>query len=257
MQPSAHRPTTRVLEIFQLLSNELGGLTLTQISARLSIPKGSLSPILRTLSAQQFIQVDALGCYRIGIACYSTGSAFIANMDPNEELRLPIKQAAALCRETIHFAVLDGSDVVYVLKEDSCEVIRMVSSIGKRLSAHCTAVGKALLSGFDDDTVQKLYPNGLPPITENSITDLSVLCKQLADVRQGGFATETEESSLNITCWALPLSRGGKVVASISVSVPLFRADEEKIKQAKSILLDLKQQLEIVLQYNNHLLMSP
>ena len=105
----------------------------------------------------------------------------------------------------------------------------MISWVGNRLPANATAIGKALLSGLTDAEVRKLYANGLPQLTEQTITDPAVLLAQLADVRAGGIATEREESTPQLACWAVPLHRQGKVFAALSVSVPLFRCQKEKV----------------------------
>ena len=67
---------------------------------------------------------------------------------------------AAACDETVHVAVLDGADVVYIAKVDSTHPVRMVSAVGRRLPAHCTAVGKVLLSGLGAEALDARYPRG-------------------------------------------------------------------------------------------------
>lgn len=119
-----------------------------------------------------------------------------------------VKQAAYGCGETCHFAVLDGKDALYLFKEESPEPIRMISSAGKRIPAYSTAIGKALLSRYTDEEIRKMYSDGLKKLTENTITDMDELLSQIRKIRVDKMAYETEESSHNITCIAVPISFG-------------------------------------------------
>ncbi len=123
----------------------------------------------------------------------------------------------------------------------------MVSSIGKRIPAYSTAIGKALLSGYTNEKIAALYPGGLQKITDKTITDPEVLYTQLKEIRDTKVAYETEESSLNITCIAVPVEKNGEVVAALSVSIPLFRAMEDKKKQIKEVLFEAKGEIEALI----------
>lgn len=243
-----HNPTLRVIRILESLTGQPEGKTLTEIAKSCEMPKGSISPIIHTLARYKFLRYDeGAGRYSIGIRCYEIGNEYIMQMNVSDEIREITKKIVNRCRETSHFAVLDGNDVVYLMKQDSSEAIRMVSSIGKRIPAHSTAIGKALLSGYSDEEVQALYPQGLQKITDKTITNLDVLCKQLGEIRKTKIAYETEESSLNITCIAVPVEKNGEVAAALSVSIPIFRATEEKKKQIEAVLFEAKNEIETLI----------
>lgn len=243
-----HNPTLRVIKILEALMGQPEGMTLTEISKTCDMPKGSISPIIHTLAACKFLKADTVtGKYSIGIRCYEIGNEYLEQMNVSDEIREITKKIVSKCSETTHFAIRDGQDVVYLMKQDSSEAIRMVSSTGKRIPAYSTAIGKALLSGLTDEEVRDLYQDGLKKITENTITDLSVLCGQLYEVRNTKIAYETEESSLNITCIAMPIEKNGEVVAGISVSIPIFRATEEKKELVKNVLAEARHEIETML----------
>lgn len=240
-----HKPTLRVIHILEALRNQPEGMTLTEISKNCEMPKGSISPIIHTLASCKFLRYDELsGKYSIGIRCYEIGNEYISQLNVSDEIREITKDIVGKCNETSHFAILDGRDVVYLIKQDSSEAIRMVSSIGKRIPAYSTAIGKALLSGYTDEAVRTLYADGLEKITENTVVDINVLCDQLEEIRHTKIAYESEESSMNITCIAVPVEKNGEVVAALSVSIPIFRATDEKKEQIKQVLLNGKQQIE-------------
>ena len=80
---------------------------------------------------------------------FQLGAAFAGQLDLAREAQDVAKDVAAACNEAVHVAVLNGADVIYLVKVDSTHPVRMVSAVGRRLPAHCTAVGKMLLSNLD------------------------------------------------------------------------------------------------------------
>lgn len=244
MAQELHRATARVLDILECLAGASDGMTLTELAQALEAPKSSLFPIVHTLQQRQYVQ-QRFGTtrYVIGPSSLVLGTAYVFNNGIVAYTDV-IRQVVAACQETCQFGVLDHGNVLYIAKEDSPEAIRMISRVGNRLPANATAIGKALLSGLTNAEVRALYANGLPRLTAHTITDMSVLLSQLNDIRNGGIASELEESTPQLACWALPLYRGGSVFAAISVSVPLFRCKPEKIELICQSLQQAKIKME-------------
>lgn len=244
MAQELHRATARVLDILECLADASDGMTLTELAQTLGAPKSSLFPIVHTLQQRQYLQqLFGTTRYLIGPSSLVLGTAYVCNNGIAAYTDV-IKQVVSICQETCQFGVLDQGNVLYVAKEDSPEAIRMISRVGNRLPANATAIGKALLSGLTNAEVQALYANGLPRLTPHTITDMPVLLSQLNDIRNGGIASEQEESTPQLACWALPLYRSGKVFAALSVSVPLFRCKPEKIKLICESLQKAKTKME-------------
>lgn len=107
---------------------------------------------------------------------------------------------------------------------------------GRVIPANCTALGKALMSGLDDEEIRLLFEDGLCRMTKHSVTDIEDLLAQIRIVRREGIAWEHEESNDNICCYAVPLHQRGKVFAAVSVSVPSFRCTSEKKQLVKECL---------------------
>jgi DNA-binding IclR family transcriptional regulator len=105
----------------------------------------------------------------------------------------------------------------------------MVSAVGRRLPAHCTAVGKVLLSGVPDEELARRYgrANELPAMTAHSIRSVRALAAELDRVRVKGLAIDNCESNPDVCCVAAPVfDHSGAMVAAMSVSVPTSRVDE-------------------------------
>ncbi len=251
--PPQHQPTLRVLRVLEVVSKHKEGVSLSELARTTEIPKGTLFPIVQTLVLNHFLHASKDSQrYSIGIKSVEVGQRFFDHFDMLATVKNEIHSIVEGCSETCHLGILDGGDVFYLHKEDSNKAIRMYSSIGKRLPAYGTGLGKALLSGFSEAEVRALYPQGLQPITENTITDFSVLLSQLERVRLEGVAYEKEESSVQVQCVAVPLRKGGKIQAAISVSVPIFRATDTLLEEIRSLLFQAQTRIEIVLQSTDY-----
>jgi len=245
MKTSTHMPTYRVVAAIDLLSEQPDGLRLSEISTQLQMPKSSLLPILRELVYAGYLRCSQdTQKYKLGIKCAELGERYVQQTDFIEEARAVIRKVVQMCDETCHFAVLDGMNVLYLLKEESNQTIRMSSSIGKRLPAYSAAVGKSLLTKFSTEEIRAMYADGLAPVTEKTITEIDRLCEQVERARIEKFSYESEESSEHITCVAVPIERRGTAIAAVSASMPIFRATEEKMALVRSALKEAKNDIE-------------
>lgn len=232
-----HQPTLRVLRVLEYVAAD-GGKRLADYSKALSIPKSTLLPILQTLCDQRYLRRDPADRYLAGSALFSLG-ACLPGCFPflrfvRDELRALVEEVG----ETCYCGVLEDGNVLYLDKAESTQPLRMLTSIGKRLPAYATGLGKALLCGRTEAELRALYPDGLKPLTEHTVTDYSVLARQVSQVRTEGYAWEREESTPHIACFAVPVKKHTAVVAAISVAIPLFRYEEA---QRERIIASLKE----------------
>ena len=233
-----HNPTLRVLEVMELLCNSEVPLRLSDISRQLNVPKSTLLPILQTLSEKRCISKNAYEQYLPGPELMALGSAAGKFYSPGEHIRFCLKTLVDRFGETCYYGVPDGGDVLYLEKVDSPQPLRMLTSIGHRLPAYATGIGKALLMDKTKEELQALYPAELKPLTKNTIKDLTVLFNQLREAKILGYTMEVEESTEHIRCFAVPLRSGGKIVGAVSIAFPIFRFKPE---QQDKIIEALKQ----------------
>ena len=150
-----------------------------------------------------------------------------------------ISRLVRATNETCNLGVLDGDKVLYLVLKESENPLRMSGQVGKRLPAHCTALGKVLLSGFSKQELAGIYgtQTKLETYTLNTISTVTELENHLEKVRQTGVAFDNEELYQGVVCLASPVHDSeGKIIAGISVSLPKNRIDPEKLEEFKSIL---------------------
>lgn len=238
----------RGLDILELFLEPNDGLKVPEMTERLGIPRASVHELVGALVERGYLQArrDAPGRFVLGVRAFLLGGAYERELDLAEVGRETARRIAAKCGETVHLVALEGKDVVYLVKVDSTHSIRLVSEVGRRLPAHCTAVGKALLAALSNEEIDSLFPDdaSLVPMTANSISTRERLFREMALTRERGWAEEHGESNEGAACVAAPVyDRSGKCVSAISISVPTLRMDEEKKKEYINLVLQGSREL--------------
>ncbi|MGA4845635.1 IclR family transcriptional regulator [Streptomyces sp. G5(2025)] len=226
---------TRSLDILELFLEGDGTLSAPEVTRRLQLPRTTVHELLTTLAARSYLaQIpDQPGRYRLGVRTYQLGSRYAEQLDLAAEGQQVAREVAETCDETVHVAILEDTDVIYIAKVDSTHAVRMVSAAGRRLPAHCTSVGKMLLASLPQPELEtRLKGREFVAMTPASITDPDELAAVLADIRERGVAVEHRESNPDVSCVAAPVrDSAGRVVAALSISVPMIRWSEERERE--------------------------
>jgi IclR family KDG regulon transcriptional repressor len=280
---------SRGLDILELFL-ERETLSAADVTDRLGLPRTTAHELLSTLVGRSYLVPVATQPtrYRLGVRLFQLGGQFAAQVDLVREAQLVAEGVAAQCDETVHVAVLEGTDVyyeverigpqvgaqpygisdkppaqqrglpaaqqvarrrsrphlgrtdvtcplvLYIAKVDSTHPVRMVSAVGRRLPAHCTAVGKVLLAALPPEAFAARFTSGsvLPSMTSRSITSVARLHDHLADVSASGLAYDDCESNEAVCCVAAPVrDHTGAVVAAMSISVPTVRWNRHRKRE--------------------------
>jgi len=225
--PASVKSADRTVELLELLSHTDEPLTLSEIHRELSYPKSSLYVLLRTLVARGWVETDRRGTgYSIGVRALLVGTAYLDRDPVIRAATRVLEQLRAEVDETVHLARLDGADVVYLASRESAHHLRLTSRVGRRLPAHVTSLGKALLAERTDDEVDELLPETLISLTPHTLTARTALFKDLAETRSRGYAAEREENTPGLGCFAVALAYRHPAIDAISCSVPLVRLDD-------------------------------
>lgn len=237
-RPPGVKSADRTLDVLELLSATDKPITLSDMSRRLGAPKSSLHKLLATMSRRGWVEVEDSGhpLYRIGLRALLAGTRYV---DVDQVVRFADPILSTLTnelQEASHLGRLDGADVVYLAKRESPQPLRMYSAVGRRIPAHASAMGKALLAQLDWDVVDDLLPRQLKPLTEATITDRKRLRAELDIVRGRGYATDDEETAELMRAVAIALPVAGN---AISVSAPTVRLPRERDLEVAQLLHSL------------------
>lgn len=207
----------RQILLFDALYQAEEALPLAELSRRAGLPKTSTHRLAEELCRHALLERTPDG-YRLGMRLFELG----AGVPPQRALREAALPLMADLREatrcTVHLAVLDGVEVVYVQILNSPGT-RLPSKLGGRLPAHATGVGKAILAFSPPTVVAARIDAGLPRLTPRTICTPGALARELETARENGVAYDREESSVGIHCVATPVfDAQGRVVAALSVT---------------------------------------
>jgi DNA-binding IclR family transcriptional regulator len=202
---------------------------LREISDALDVPRSSAHALLRTLVSAGWVRCDPSGTlYGIGIRALLVGTSYL-DSDPYLPLITPfLDDLRQELDETFHLGRLDGMDVVYLATRESKQYTRISNRVGRRLPAYATALGKALLAERFDTDRDVHIPSVLRPLTANTIVERTTLDSVLDEVRVRGYATDNEENTLGLRCFAVPLRYCRPAQDAISASVPTSRLTAQR-----------------------------
>jgi IclR family acetate operon transcriptional repressor len=214
----------RALALLELLAAAGGkGLGVSAVARELGISKSTAFALLQTLAARDFVDDEAPEGgrrYRLGPALARLGDRMTAGLSFTEVARPVMHALTKTTLLTSRLAVLDAGFAVAVARVDAPGMPRQASYLGRREHAHCSAIGKALLSTLPPEQARQVIDRvGLPRRTEHTITDPADLMKELAFVAARGYALDNEEDVRGVFCvGAAILDRSGGSTGAISVS---------------------------------------
>ncbi|GIJ10865.1 IclR family transcriptional regulator [Micromonospora andamanensis] len=218
----------RTLDLLELLADHPQAWALGDLARALGIPKSSLHGLLRTLTSRGWVRTDETGSrFRLGLRALRVGAAYLDGDDRIGLLAGVLDELSRRFGEAVHLGRLDGDQVVYLAKRESVHRLRLYSAIGRRLPAHATALGKALLAEHPDQEVDRMLTWPLARLTPHTVTDPEALHAALAAVRTTGHAVDQEENAEGIRCVAMAVPLARPAVDAVSVSVPVSRLSPE------------------------------
>ncbi|HUI95931.1 MAG TPA: IclR family transcriptional regulator [Xanthobacteraceae bacterium] len=219
------------IELLKAFSEDEVEIGISTLARRLGVAKSTAHRLAATLVAENLLEQDrATGKYRLGIALFRLGTLVRRRMNVSEVARPHLFSLRETTNETVHLAILDGSDIMYVYFLESTQAIRMRSDLGLRKPAYCTAEGQAILAFSPPEVVAAVIRKGLQARTPNTITDADKLARALESVRARGCAVEDEESEVGVRCVAAPIRNdAGEVVAAVGVAGPVSRLSKRSL----------------------------
>ncbi len=229
----------RAVDILNLFNSQNPELGTTDIAKALGLHKSTAASLVYTLEANGFLTQDpGTRKYHLGLKIVERAFAMLDEVEVRRVAWPLLRDLRDRWNETVNLAILDGSDVVYVERMLGTKALSMRSEVGRRASAHSTALGKAILSCLPKAEVQEFVKQyGLAPITSQTITDPDKFYTELDRSREQGFALDDEENELGGRCVAAPIfDHTGRPVAAVSLSSPLSRLPMTEVPQAGAMV---------------------
>lgn len=231
----------RALSILELVAESNHGLSNSDLSRRIKIPKSSASYILRVLERRGYLLRSENGKYRLGLKLVSLTSGILSHLDVREVAKPILEKFLQKSRlSEVHVAVLDNGRAVYIEKIESQSFVKMDIWVGHRLPIHTTAIGKVLVSHLTErEVLHILESRGMEKKTRKTMTNPQKFLRELEKVRKYGFAIDDEENADGVRCVASPIfDTTGKVVAALGTSTIIMQLNETHLPKVVELVKD-------------------
>jgi IclR family transcriptional regulator, KDG regulon repressor len=226
----------RLLKTFSEGEVEIG---VTSLAKRLGVAKSTVYRLASTLVAEGLLEQNKENDkYRLGIALFGLGALVRQRMNVSTEARPHIFALREATNETVHLAILDGQDIIYVYDLESTQAIRMRANLGDRKPAFCSSEGRAMLAFQSDEVIAAALSGPLAPRTAKTVSDPKKLRKTLADVRRDGYSFEDEQCELGMRSIAAPIyDAEGHVVSAVGIAGPVVRLSDDVLEKFAPLIV--------------------
>jgi len=218
-----------------------GDATFTEIYTSLGHPKSSTYKTISTLESLGLVRmIGQSNRYALGLKLIELGAKAANKVDMTTEAKPILRALSMESHRTCHFGILDGSEVIYLLKENIHGAISLDTWAGKRLDVHCTAMGKVLLAWLPEKEVDRILAGArLTKYTPNTMTTAEDIKAALVEVRARGWATDDEENNRMVRCVAAPVRDSrGKVCAAFSIITLTDLDNSEQLLALTNMVVD-------------------
>ncbi|MDR7302528.1 IclR family transcriptional regulator [Haloactinomyces albus] len=208
----------RTFELLELMADAGGEVALSDLAEASALPLPTIHRIMRTLVSRGYARQQPSRRYALGPSLIRLGET--ASRALGSWARPYLAELTEATGETSNMAVLEGTQIVYVSQVPSQHSMRMFTEVGRRVDAHATAVGKAVMATMPADTVtQVLSRSSMAPQTERTITTIDDMRTELDKIREVGYALDDGEQEVGVRCYAVAVP-DAPAGSAISISGP-------------------------------------
>ncbi|MFB6810656.1 IclR family transcriptional regulator [Streptomyces sp. NPDC056387] len=227
----------RALRIMPLLARGPAGLG--EVAAELGVHKSTALRLLRTLHAHGFVYRQPDGRYRLGAQLFALAAEAVESLDVRSVAHPHLVELNRLTGHTVHLALHQDDEVVYIDKVESRYPVRMYSRIGRPVPLTVAAVAKLLLADLPEDERRSLAERiDYPRYTARSTPDAQAFLRELDLVREQGWATDLGGHEESVNCLGAPVhGPDGRVAAALSVSAPSVVVTAEGLLELLPVVL--------------------
>jgi DNA-binding IclR family transcriptional regulator len=225
---------SHALDLLEQFHGDVDELGVTELSKRLKLHKNNVFRLLATLESRGYIEQNkATENYRLGLKALELGQTFIKQMGLLRQAKPILEEMVQDRNETSYVAIFKDNYTVYLDVVETNLTVRVVSRVGSRLPAYCTAAGKVHMAHMTEEELEELLPaQDFIQHTPTTITSISTLKAELEKIREQGYAIDDEELDPGVRCVAVPIrDYTRRIVGAVSISGPSMRFSDERIEK--------------------------
>lgn len=209
----------RGLQVVRAFDVDHPVMTLSEVAKRTGLTRAAARRFLHTLRELGYVSSDGRD-FRLTPHVLSLGYAYLSSMSIVEIAQPFIEKISKQVSESCSMSVLDGIDIIYIARVPAKRVMSVALSIGTRLPAYNTSMGRVLLASLDSEELDNYFAACKPtPYTPHTVSGEAALRDILAQVRADGYAAVDQELELGVRSVAVPVrERSDKTLAALNVS---------------------------------------
>lgn len=221
----------RGLAVIRCFSAETPSLTLTEIAEATGLTRATARRLLLTLQGLGYIRANGRN-FRLTSQVLCLGYAYLSSMGLGELAEPRMRELVGAVQESSAISVLDGSDIVYLVRVPTSRLMTTWAGVGTRLPAYPTSMGRVLLAALDDEQLDRHLDRITPqPLTRYTVTDKHELRCIVERVRQQDWALVDQEFEVGVRSVAAPLRQRGQTVAALNVSAHAGRVSPAELRR--------------------------
>jgi IclR family pca regulon transcriptional regulator len=229
-QPDFVTALARGLSVIRALGDEGPPTTLAEISRRVGLARATVRRSLITLETLGYVETDGR-LFSLTSKVLTLGYSYLSSIPLARASKSCLEDISALLNESSATAILDGDDVILLVRVPVQRVVNPGIPSGSRLPAYCTATGHVLLSGQPDEVIDdylsRIKPEAFTPRTE---TDIEKIRAAIMTTRRSGYAFQSEQAEVGVRAISVPIANAqSRVVAALNVVAPVGRVSEQEM----------------------------
>ena len=195
-------------------------LTLTEVAKEAGLTRATTRRFLLTLVELGYVRIEGR-VYSLRPSVMKLGYAYLSGLSLAEVAEPHVEQFVSEIHESSSICVLDGQDIVYVVRVPTTRIMTISISVGTRFPAYCTSMGRVLLANLPDHEISRYLAEAhFEPRTQHTVFRPRELRAVLAEVRESGYALTDQELEDGLRSAAVPIrDSSGRVIAAMNVSV--------------------------------------
>jgi len=252
---SSVQSVDRIFDLIEALSLTPRGMTLTDLSQAVSLHKSTTHRLLTSLIDNDYVMKDAeSGKYRLTLHLFEIGGRILGGMNILSVARPYLEKLSETTNEAVHLAVREGTEIVYLYKDDPYSTVHMASRVGLRSPLYCTGLGKSILAYLPEAKALELWNrSNIERFTPNTITTFARMQHEMALIREKGYAVDNEEHELGIRCIGVVVKDySNGPVGAISVSATAVRLNDAKIEEFAPLAISAASNISRLLGCTNY-----
>jgi IclR family transcriptional regulator, KDG regulon repressor len=245
-QRSGVQSLGRAFSILEEVARHREGIGLAELSKLVGLHNSTTFHLAKTMVSLGYMRQERDSKrYRVGRPLFALAASAL---DEIEMVNLATPVLEDLSRETGesgHFAVRMGDSVVVIARTSGPGAFQLTDRVGVVRPAHCTALGKIILASLRPDQLKRFLERvELKPSTAKSITEPSVLLREIAEVRRSAIAIDDGEFNAEVRCIAVPVYNfTGDVIGALGISGPIWRMSDQVLKSRAKLVQAAAQRL--------------